>query len=117
MVFAAVTAVILTRRGCIMGNRRFFAVAFLITDALASGAASAAAPCHISGSYESWLAGFERDALAQGISQATIAAAAPSLTYDQRIVNIDRGQHVFTQTSCNSPIAWPPLTAFSAARR
>jgi lytic murein transglycosylase len=95
MVFAAVTV---TRRGCIMGNRRFFAVAFLITGALASGAASAAAPCRISSSYESWLAGFERDALAQGISQATIAAAAPSLTYDQRIVNIDRGQRVFTQT-------------------
>ena len=30
--------------------------------------------------------------------RATIAAAAPSLTYDQRIVNIDRGQRVFTQT-------------------
>jgi lytic murein transglycosylase len=98
MVFAAVTAVILTRRGCIMGNSRFFAVAFLITGALASGAASAAAPCRTSSTYESWLAGFERDALAQGISQATIAAVAPSLTYEQRIVNIDRGQRVFTQT-------------------
>ncbi len=41
---------------------------------------------------------FEREAMAQGISQATIAAAAPYLTYDQRIVYIDRGQRVFTQT-------------------
>jgi len=31
-------------------------------------------------------------------SLKTIAAAAPYLTYDQRIVNIDRGQRVFTQT-------------------
>jgi len=57
-----------------------------------------AAPCRTSGSYESWLAAFEREALAQGISQRAIAAAAPSLTYDQHIVNIDRGQRVFTQT-------------------
>jgi lytic murein transglycosylase len=60
--------------------------------------AHAAAPCRTSGSYESWLAAFEREATAQGISQRTIAAAAPALTYDQHIVNIDRGQRVFTQT-------------------
>ena len=47
---------------------------------------------------------------------ARIAAAAPCLTYDQRIVNIDRGQRVFTQTFWNSPTAWPPPTAFSAAQ-
>ena len=34
----------------------------------------------------------------KGITQQAIAAAAPYLTYDQRIVNIDRGQRVFTQT-------------------
>jgi lytic murein transglycosylase len=60
--------------------------------------ARADVPCRTSGSYESWLAGFEREAVAQGISQRAIAAAAPYLTYDQRIVNIDRGQRVFTQT-------------------
>jgi lytic murein transglycosylase len=59
---------------------------------------SAAAPCHTAGGYDAWLAAFERDALAQGISKAAIAAAAPSLTYDQKIVYIDRGQRVFTQT-------------------
>jgi len=57
-----------------------------------------AAPCRTSGSYDSWLAGLEREALAQGISQRAISAAAPSLTYDQHIVNIDHGQRVFTQT-------------------
>ena len=59
---------------------------------------ASAAPCRISGSYDAWLAAFEREALAQGISQRTIAAAAPSLTYDQKIVYIDRGQKVFSQT-------------------
>ncbi len=61
-------------------------------------AAHAAAPCRTSGPFNQWLAELEREAVAQGISQSTIAEAAPYLTYDQRIVNIDRGQRVFTQT-------------------
>lgn len=64
----------------------------------ATNAALAAAPCRTSGSYDAWLAAFEREGLANGVSQRTITTAAPSLTYDQRIVNIDRGQRVFTQT-------------------
>ena len=59
---------------------------------------AAAAPCRTGGPYDKWLAEFEREAMAAGISQQAIAAAAPYLTYDQRIVNIDRGQRVFTQT-------------------
>jgi lytic murein transglycosylase len=59
---------------------------------------AAAAPCRTGGPYDKWLAEFEREAISQGISQQAIAAAAPYLTYDQRIVNIDRGQRVFTQT-------------------
>lgn len=55
-------------------------------------------PCRTSGSYENWLAGVEREAAADGVSQRAIAEAAPYLKYDQRIVNIDRGQRVFTQT-------------------
>ena len=64
----------------------------------AASSAASAAPCHTTGSYDAWLAAFEREALAQGISQRAIAAAAPHLTYDQKIVYIDRGQRVFTQT-------------------
>jgi lytic murein transglycosylase len=70
----------------------------LIMATIFTGAAQAAAPCRTGGPYEAWLANFEREAVAQGISQSTIAQAAPYLTYDQRIVNIDHGQRVFTQT-------------------
>jgi len=63
-----------------------------------AGSAAAAAPCRTSGPYDKWLAEFEREAIAQGISQQAVTAAASYLTYDQRIVNIDRGQRVFTQT-------------------
>jgi lytic murein transglycosylase len=59
---------------------------------------TAAAPCRTGGPYDKWLADFEREAREKGISQQAIAAATPYLTYDQRIVNIDRGQRVFTQT-------------------
>jgi lytic murein transglycosylase len=61
-------------------------------------AAQAAAPCRTSGPFDGWLKKFEQDALAQGISRNAIAQAAPYLVYDQRIVNIDRGQRVFAQS-------------------
>jgi hypothetical protein len=38
------------------------------------------------GCYDKWLLEFEREAMAAGILQLAIAAAAPYLTYDQRIV-------------------------------
>ncbi len=66
---------------------------------LATNAANAAvANCRNTGSFDAWLAGFKRDAVAQGISQQAIAAASPGMVLDQRIINIDRGQRVFTQT-------------------
>ena len=77
--------------------RRIVHATSLLAFLFASGAAHTA-PCRTSGSYDAWLGGFERQAVAQGISQRTISEAAPSLTYDQHIVNIDRGQRVFTQT-------------------
>ena len=70
----------------------------LLFVALCCAVAANAAPCRSGGPYDKWLGDFEREAVAQGISQQTIAAAAPFLTYDQRIVGIDRGQRVFTQT-------------------
>jgi len=72
--------------------------AVVIAMVLAAGVANAAAPCRSGGPFNQWLGDLEREAVAQGIAQAAIAAAAPYLTYDQRIVNIDRGQRVFMQT-------------------
>jgi lytic murein transglycosylase len=87
------------RAGIGVMQGRELTVAAMLIGVLASYPAHAqTVPCRTSGSYESWLAGFEREAAAQGISQRAISAAAPFLTYDQKIVNIDRGQRVFTQT-------------------
>ena len=74
------------------------AIVCLAAISLAGSAAATVAPCRTSGPYDKWLAEFEREAIAQGISQQAVTAAASYLTYDQRIVNIDRGQRVFTQT-------------------
>jgi len=74
------------------------AIVCLAAISLAGSAAATVAPCRTSGPYNKWLAEFEREAIAQGISQQAVTAAASYLTYDQRIVNIDRGQRVFTQT-------------------
>src|SRR5579863_9093036 len=81
-----------------MRRRALVGAALPLLAALVGGGAQAAAPCRTSGPFNAWLADLEREALAQDISQQAIAEAAPYLTYDQRIVNIDRGQRVFTQT-------------------
>jgi lytic murein transglycosylase len=57
----------------------------------------AAVDCRTSGSFESWLARFKQQAATQGISSGAIAAASPYLVYEQRIINIDRGQRIFSQ--------------------
>ena len=55
------------------------------------------AACRNTGSFDKWLADFKREAAAQKISAAAIAAASPYLTFEQRIINIDRGQKFFAQ--------------------
>jgi lytic murein transglycosylase len=54
--------------------------------------------CRNTANFEHWLADFKREAAAQGIPPAVIAAASPYLVFDQRIINIDRGQRFFAQT-------------------
>ena len=73
---------------------KWLAVAFC---AVLAGPALAAA-CHNTGSYETWLSAFKKEAAAQGISQRVIAEASPSLTFDPAIIRRDHGQSVFQQT-------------------
>ena len=63
------------------------------TPALAQRAA-----CHKGASFEQWLDQFKREAVAEGVSQRAIAASSHLMTYDQSVVNKDRGQKVFSQT-------------------
>ncbi len=56
-----------------------------------------AASCHNGASFDKVLADLKQRAISEGVSQRTLAAAAPYLVYDQGIVNRDRGQRVFGQ--------------------
>jgi lytic murein transglycosylase len=74
-------------------------IALAIVAALISSAQALAQPnCRNTADFGRWLADFKREALAQGISQHALDAAAPYLVFDQRIINIDRGQRFFAQT-------------------
>jgi lytic murein transglycosylase len=59
--------------------------------------AQSGASCHHGQSFPQFLAGLKQQAVAAGVSQNALAAAAPYLVYDQSIVNRDRGQRVFGQ--------------------
>jgi lytic murein transglycosylase len=63
----------------------------------APGMAWAQANCTNTGKFEPWLVQFKKDALAQGISRATLETASPYLVFEQRIINIDRSQKFFAQ--------------------
>jgi len=81
--------------------RRFklsFAVMAAVLVASLSAGPAFAVSCRTSTSFDRWLDEFRREAAGAGVSQRALAAAAPQMVYDQRIVNIDRGQRVFNQT-------------------
>lgn len=64
--------------------------------ALVSTGGAAAQQC--GGNFDRWLANFKQEALAKGVSRATLDAAEPLMVFDQEVVRRDRGQKVFTQT-------------------
>jgi lytic murein transglycosylase len=80
-----------------VGFGNLFRAACAVVPMLVATAA-AAADCRTAGSFEAWLARFKAEAAAQGISRSAIEAASPYLVYDQRIINIDRGQRIFAQS-------------------
>jgi membrane-bound lytic murein transglycosylase B len=56
-----------------------------------------AATCRDPAGFEAWLAGFKREAAANGISGSALSAL-DGLTYDASMEAKDHGQHVFHQS-------------------
>jgi lytic murein transglycosylase len=80
-------------------QRRFFGVLGAVAIAAALATPSGAAPrCRNTGSFEAWLAGFKKEAAAQGVSQRAISAALDGVTFDPAIIRRDSGQGVFQQS-------------------
>lgn len=72
-------------------------VAAALALAFATSGAGAAPACRNTEDFAGWLDRFKQEALAQGVARNALAAASPYLVYDQRIINIDRGQRFFAQ--------------------
>jgi len=58
----------------------------------------AAANCKNTGTFESWMRDFRREAAAEGISQRAISEALDGLTLDQSVISRDRRQGFFAQS-------------------
>jgi len=72
--------------------------AAIAVGAIMATSAGAAPRCRNTGSFEAWLAGFKKEAAAQGISQRAISAALDGVTFDPAIIRRDSGQGVFQQS-------------------
>ena len=73
--------------------------ASLTTAALATSHAAVAAPCgNGPGGFNAWAADFKREAHSKGISRKTIARAFKGVTYNRRIIRLDRSQRSFKQS-------------------
>ncbi len=75
------------RLGAALGALLMFAA----TPALAQA-------CRNTVSFDSWLAGFKKEAEGLGISPRALSSAAPYMVLEQRIIHTDRGQRVFNKT-------------------
>ena len=65
---------------------------------LAASGQAVAATCQNTESFDRWLDGFKKEALASGIKPQVLAAAAPYMKFEQRIIHRDRAQGVFNQS-------------------
>ena len=70
----------------------------LVITAATVTQAAANHTCRNVGTFEQWLAGFKKEALAGGVSQATISSALDGVTYDPAVIKRDHGQGVFQQS-------------------
>jgi lytic murein transglycosylase len=84
----------------------FLAPVFLLLAQAAPQEALAAQPpgfkpappnCRNTGSFEVWLDGFRKEAIAGGVSRATVAAALDGVTLDPSVIARDRKQGFFAQ--------------------
>jgi lytic murein transglycosylase len=54
--------------------------------------------CRNTGSFDAWLEGFRKEAVANGISRATVSAALDGVTLDPAVIARDRKQSFFSQS-------------------
>ncbi len=75
---------------------RPFALVLAVLGASAASAAAQAPAC--GGEFGAFVDGVKAEALAAGVSQAAVDASAARMRLDEKVLERDRGQRVFTQT-------------------
>ncbi len=71
----------------------------LILLAASSAAPALAASCGSgAGGFPGWLESFKREAVSAGISRGTVASAFAGVTYDPKVISLDRHQGHFNQS-------------------
>ena len=71
----------------------------VLLGGLATSRSATAAPCgNGPGRFPVWLADFKNEARRKGISARTIARALNGVTYNKRVIRLDRGQRSFKQS-------------------
>ncbi|MBA2125904.1 lytic transglycosylase [Hyphomicrobium methylovorum] len=82
--------------GARRGAKRKFAAFALALSVFALPTAGVAAQCgNGPAGFNAWLEQFKSRAAAQGIKPGVIASSLAGVTYDPRIIRLDRGQHSF----------------------
>jgi lytic murein transglycosylase len=71
------------------------AAAIVIGIVLSSGAAHAAKCGSNAAGFSAWLQAFKAEAQARGISSRTVHSALDRVSYDPRVIRLDRNQHSF----------------------
>lgn len=78
--------------------RNCLAVAALAMLSLVASPANAATQCVNTGSFEKWLDGMKKDALAAGVKAGTVSHVLDGMQPDMSIISSDRRQGFFAQT-------------------
>ena len=80
-------------------RRRAATLAAGLLLALAPAPSALAAPCgNDAGGFSAWLDQTRREVAAKGISSRTIQRALNAITYDPKVIRLDRGQRSFKQS-------------------
>lgn len=75
-----------------------FILVAMFTTAAASGAALAAQCGNTAAGFNAWKKAFKNEMKAKGISSKTLAISLNGVTYDTRVIRLDRGQKSFKQS-------------------
>ena len=74
------------------------ALAMVVSAVLGTGGAEAASCGKTGAGFSTWLAAFQREAAAAGVSQKVLVSALSGVTYDASVIKLDRNQGHFKQS-------------------